>query len=140
MKSKLEESSSFKDFLRRIGYAASGNAYKHTKAYLSELGLTYSFPVGIKWDTTEKSVEDTFRIGSNKMGTKGLKKKILKYELKEYACEGCGNDGTWKGSPLSLHLDHINGNTSDNRLENLRFLCPNCHSQTDTYAGKNKKK
>jgi predicted amidophosphoribosyltransferase len=45
----------------------------------------------------------------------------------------------WRGKPISLHLDHINGDPSDNRIENLRILCPNCHSQTPTYSGKNKK-
>ena len=44
-----------------------------------------------------------------------------------------------KGEVLSLHLDHINGNNLDHRIENLRLLCPNCHSQTSTYSGKNKK-
>ena len=43
----------------------------------------------------------------------------------------------WLGNPLALQLDHINGVNNDHRLTNLRFLCPNCHSQTDTYAGKN---
>jgi hypothetical protein len=47
---------------------------------------------------------------------------------------------TWKDKPLSLHLDHINGCRTDNRLNNLRLLCPNCHSQTDTYCGRNKGK
>ena len=68
-----------------------------------------------------------------------LKKKVLKYKLIKYECISCLNDGNWKGQKLSLHLDHINGDSSDNRIDNLRFLCPNCHSQTDTYAGKNNK-
>jgi hypothetical protein len=48
-------------------------------------------------------------------------------------------NGEWNGQPLKLQLDHINGINDDNRLENLRFICPNCHSQTITYAGKNTK-
>ncbi|MFA9445403.1 HNH endonuclease [Egicoccus sp. AB-alg6-2] len=43
----------------------------------------------------------------------------------------------WRGRPLSLHLDHISGDPRDNRLENLRLLCPNCHAQTPTHCGKN---
>ena len=60
--------------------------------------------------------------------------------LLEYKCEQCGNTGEWLNQPLVLQLDHINGIHDDNRLENLRFLWPNCHSITETYAGKNKNK
>ena len=56
----------------------------------------------------------------------------------EYKCANCGLI-EWQGQVLSLHLDHINGINNDHRIENLRFLCPNCHSLTETYAGKNKK-
>jgi 5-methylcytosine-specific restriction endonuclease McrA len=65
-----------------------------------------------------------------------IKKRIIQDKLLEYKCEKCGNNGKHNNMPLSLQLDHRNGKSEDNRLENLRFLCPNCHSQTDTYAGK----
>lgn len=68
-----------------------------------------------------------------------LKKKLLKHNLLEYKCYVCDNPGNWNGKVLSLQLDHINGISNDNRLCNLRLLCPNCHSQTDTYAGKKNK-
>ena len=58
----------------------------------------------------------------------------------EYKCSQCGNSGEHNGLPLSLQLDHINGDSKDNRLRNLRIVCPNCHSQTETYAGKRLKK
>lgn len=66
-----------------------------------------------------------------------IKSRILKYGLIEYRCIKCGITDKWQGQSISLHLDHINGIPDDNRLENLRFLCPNCHSQTNTYSGKN---
>lgn len=65
-----------------------------------------------------------------------VKNFILKNKILEYECECC-KLSEWLNKPLSLHLDHINGLRNDNRLENLRFLCPNCHSQTDTYCGMN---
>jgi heterodisulfide reductase subunit B len=58
--------------------------------------------------------------------------------LKEHKCECCGII-EWNGKPAPIELDHINGNRRDNSLDNLRVLCPNCHAQTDTYRGKNKK-
>lgn len=65
-----------------------------------------------------------------------LKKRLVDEGVKEYHCEMCGITD-WNNKPLSLQLDHINGINNDNRLENLRLLCPNCHSQTPTFAGKN---
>ena len=67
-----------------------------------------------------------------------LKKRLVKEGILKYQCILCGNDGTHNGLPLTLQLDHINGVNNDHRLENLRLLCPNCHTQQDTYAGKNK--
>lgn len=66
-----------------------------------------------------------------------LKTRLLRAGLKEGCCERCGISD-WFGEPLSLALHHINGDRLDNRLENLELLCPNCHSQTDTYSGRNR--
>lgn len=65
-----------------------------------------------------------------------LKKRLLKAGLLEYKCYHCGIVD-WLGGKLSLQLEHKNGDHTDNRIENLCLLCPNCHSQTDTFAGKN---
>ena len=76
---------------------------------------------------------------SNK--TRGhLKKYLLKFNLLNWECRDCNNNGNWNNRKLVLQLEHINGISDDNRLENLCFLCPNCHSQTDTFAGKRFKK
>lgn len=80
---------------------------------------------------TEIFKENSFY--SNEM----VKQRIVKDNLLEYKCIKCGID-SWQNESIVLDLDHINGNNTDNRLENLRYLCPNCHSQTDTYKGRNK--
>ncbi|MBS1722698.1 MAG: HNH endonuclease [Armatimonadetes bacterium] len=66
-----------------------------------------------------------------------LKAKLFKYQLKENVCELCGQEPVWNGATLTLQIDHVNGDRLDNRLENLRILCPNCHSQTETFCGRN---
>jgi 5-methylcytosine-specific restriction endonuclease McrA len=65
-----------------------------------------------------------------------LKRRLIKLGLKEARCEICGIS-RWRERPLALALHHVNGNKHDNRLENLRLLCPNCHSQTENFAGRN---
>ena len=67
-----------------------------------------------------------------------LKRLIKNHNLLPSQCSECGISEKWNGKPMTMHIDHINGDRQDNRIENLRPLCPNCHSQTDTYAGKNK--
>ena len=64
-----------------------------------------------------------------------LKWRLIRAGILENRCSACGLD-TWRGKPLGIQIDHINGKRNDNRIENLRMLCPNCHSQTDTFAGK----
>lgn len=68
-----------------------------------------------------------------------IKRNAIRYNLIPYECVSCKNQGKHNGLNLTLQLDHINGVKSDQRPSNLRFLCPNCHSQTDTYAGANRK-
>ena len=55
-----------------------------------------------------------------------------------YVCEMCGCDGNWQGHTISLHVDHIDGDMTNNVPENVRYLCPNCHSTTETFAGRQK--
>jgi HNH endonuclease len=66
-----------------------------------------------------------------------VKARLVAAGVKEQRCEGCGLTDSL-GAPISLELHHVNGDGDDNRLSNLRLLCPNCHSQTDTWGGRNK--
>lgn len=87
---------------------------------------------GVKKETSE------YLVKGSKITSFKLKNKLLKEGYKEYRCEKCKNT-EWYGKPIPLELHHINGDNTDNRLENLQMLCPNCHSFTDTYGGKNQK-
>lgn len=74
--------------------------------------------------------------GESRNGRANIKRRILEAGLKDERCEQCGITH-WNGRKLSLQLHHVNGDGTDNRLENLELLCPNCHSLTDTYGGRN---
>jgi Zn finger protein HypA/HybF involved in hydrogenase expression len=83
----------------------------------------------------KKQLNDVFT-GKQHMVTTQLKVRLVREGYKEYKCEICGID-EWNGEKIGLELDHISGVRSDNSLNNLRLLCPNCHSQTHTFRGRN---
>lgn len=139
----LNISKSFKEVVTKIGYNYRGGAgyaaVKRTlklrninipKYYVSE----YTGG-GKKYELTDILIEN-----SPYTYTNSLKHKLIKLNLLENKCSKCGNRGIWNNEKLVLHLEHKNGDNCDNRLENLTILCPNCHSQTKTYAGKNTNK
>jgi DNA-binding CsgD family transcriptional regulator len=78
--------------------------------------------------------EELFAFGTSR-NRSNLKRRLIDERIKEPRCEACGLS-SWREQPLSLALHHANGDRHDNRLENLHLLCPNCHSQTDTFAGR----
>ena len=88
-----------------------------------------------KYELEEILVENSSYTNLNR-----LKKRLVRSGVLKYECEECGNNGEWNGKPLALQLEHKNGKHNDHRLCNLCFLCPNCHSQTETYAGRNSNK
>jgi len=89
---------------------------------------------------TEEVIEEFFSANSTaQVSRTTLTRLIRDHNLLPDRCAECGISEKWNGLPLRLHIDHINGVNTDNRLENLRSLCPNCHTQTDTYGAKNKK-
>ncbi len=88
--------------------------------------------------TPSRPLSEILVENSTYIGTCHLKIRLLKAGYLRNRCSVCGSDPVWQGAPLVMVLDHINGNNSDHRLENLRLLCPNCNSQQPTFAGKNK--
>ena len=89
-------------------------------------------------NTVKYSLDEILIENSTYTNITSLKQRLINEKKLEYKCAKCGNTGEWNGEPLVLQLDHINGKHLDHRIENLRFLCPNCHSQTETFSGKNK--
>ena len=111
---------------------------ERTKAAHDEGRHGYTWNVNSAWSkgkslTTNKEIFTENSRYSNEF----VKQRIVKDNLFEYRCSKCGID-SWQGETIVLDLDHVNGVNTDNRLNNLRYLCPNCHSQTDTYKGRNK--
>ena len=82
-----------------------------------------------------KNLEEVFVKRTGHKRSYSLRTIVLREKVLEYCCAKCGLGPEWEGEKLSLELDHINGDRTDDRLENLRFLCPNCHSQTPTHRG-----
>lgn len=138
----IASTSSFTDACRKIGLSINGsNGREQIKKRCLELNFSFEHFSSPKKDWTSHPKYDLEEIlveNSTYKSISRLKMRLINSGLLEYKCEICGNEGKWNGKPLVLQLDHKNGKHNDHRLDNLRFLCPNCHSQTETYAGKNK--
>lgn len=134
----VKTSNSFSDILRKQNKSISGTAVKILKDKLDSYEISYLFlnekEIGKQIPLEEILVEN------RNYNSNTLKKRLIESGLKEDRCELCGCSNEWNGKPIILQLDHINGNHSDNRLDNLRIVCPNCHSQTETFSNKRAKK
>ena len=139
---KVNNCSCICDMLEIFGYKrTSGSMAQVMKRVIEiyEIDISHFRPYQRNNQKPIYSLEEILIKNSPYTNIAKLKERILKAGLLKYECECCGNQGEWNGHPLTLQLDHKNGDHSDHSLENLRFLCPNCHSQTETFAGRNAK-
>lgn len=138
----LKKSSTISEVLFKLGYTVKGNSwgYSQVKRRMDDLNLDYSIFKGksavIKIGRLNNVRKEDILKENCKHQRTVLRRYVIKNNLIPYKCAICGCT-EWQGKTLSLELDHINGINNDNRLENLRFLCPNCHSQTSTYGSRN---
>lgn len=119
--------------------------HRFIKAHIKRLDLDTGHFVGQGWARGEVTA-GTFRArpldeilvdGSAVRGSR-LMRRLIREGLKEPRCEHCRRT-EWRDAPIPLELDHVNGDPTDNRLHNLRVLCPNCHALTPTYCGRNRR-
>ena len=139
---KVNKCNSICDMLEAFGYKrTSGSMARVMKNVISayDIDISHFRPFHRVKQTPLYSLDEILIPNSPYTNITKLKEKILKAGLLKYECACCGNKGEWNGKPLVLQLDHINGDHSNHSIENLRFLCPNCHSQTDRYSGRNAK-
>jgi len=146
LKKAAVESYSFRQVLKRLNLREAGGNYEQIKKYLKEYGCDTRHFKGRAWNKGLRGLgfpriqlKDILVDGSSFQSFK-LKKRLFAAGLKPQRCEICGWAQRTKDGHLPLELDHINGDRHDNRLINLRILCPNCHSLQPTHRGRNRKK
>jgi hypothetical protein len=135
-------SHSVAEVVRRLGISPVGGNQAHIGRRITALGLDTSHFVQAPRKHRQRSPErELLVLGSPSEGRVApgrLRRGLLRLGTAE-ECARCGTGTTWNGKPLRLEIDHIDGNWWDNRPANLRFLCPNCHSLTDTYRGRKRR-
>jgi hypothetical protein len=145
LKEAIATSFSLAEVLRKLKVRDAGGNYASIKRRIEELNLDTSHFTGSAWlrgrenpFVRQRTLEEILVENSTYVSTNNLRKRLITEGIFEHRCVSCGLD-TWLDNKIPLEIDHINGDRRDNRLENLRLLCPNCHALTSTYRGKNKK-
>ena len=143
------ESYSLAEVLRKAG-RKGGGSQQTLKRKIQEFNIDTSHFTGQLWNKGKTSQNDS-RIKSNEkysleevfvenspVTQKVLRGYVERHHVLEYKCQNCGCDGHWQDGIISLEIDHIDGDNKNNKINNLRYLCPNCHALTETYRGRNK--
>jgi hypothetical protein len=140
----IRDSVSWAEVLRRLGISFTGGNNSYVRKKVRELEIDTSHFLGLRANSGARhrggpdklgwrEVLVLDRNGGRKEQYPRLRRAVTEYGLEE-KCVWCGLTDEWNEKPLVLQLDHISGDSLDNRPENLRFLCPNCHSQTKTWG------
>ena len=142
-----KDSYSYAEVLRKAGRQRSGGNQQILKREIQKFNIDISHFTHQGWvkspnqsfkpDKEKYLLEEIFKKDSQ-VTQKVLRGYVKRHNLITYRCEFCECDGKWQDGIISLELDHIDGDTHNNELSNLRYLCPNCHALTNTYRGKNK--
>lgn len=133
---------SFAELCRRLGLNPEGSNPNTLKKKLNEFNVDYSHFTGQRWNENPNNPIYRGKYLPNlcehsSLSSANAKELVYRLGLKKNKCEKCGLS-EWQGEPLVCELHHINGDSTDNRIENLIILCPNCHSQTDNFRSRNK--
>lgn len=137
----VQQSDSWAMAARRLGLSGPAGQVR-VKRLAANAGLDASHMLGqacgrgLRLGGREAEPLSTVLVPGRRLNTARLRERLLRERLLGPECVACGRD-TWEGAPIPLELDHVNGDRTDNRLQNLRLLCPNCHARTPTYRGRN---
>lgn len=142
VRAAIAASSSWAESLRRLGLRPAGGNFRSLQEFARCAGIASDHfdPMAgriaaLRAANCPRSLEEILVRGSS-YNRGHLKQRLYAEGVKERRCELCGQGELWRGRQMSLILDHINGEATDNRLENLRIVCPNCAATLDTHCGK----
>lgn len=136
LKIAVSKSHSYSEVCRNLNIVGRGDNIGNVRKTIEDNNIcTDHFQNKGKKETSKKiDTKDLLKENINHSSS-DIKQRLINENMKPHKCEICGKT-EWNGKPIPLELHHINGNHSDNRLENLQILCPNCHAQTDNYRGR----
>lgn len=143
LKQAVQESISMRQLVLKLNLKYGARACERVRDHIAKLNLDIAHFKGMGWSKNKKfgykrDIEDYFS-GKALNTSHYLRRRLIEENIFPNQCSRCGLR-EWMNEPIPLELHHIDGNHNNNRLENLTILCPNCHSQTPTHSGKNKKK